>query len=215
MQDNIQIRTLTNWFQHQTGFNHCILDELWYDPVKLSEIKKHKKLLNKEYKSEVDWLKERYSSIMANGATLKDDVLLDYLYIGQYDDDDIALLLCINNEMYDIRLVKHIIEENKGKIDFVFPYNPTENMYMYLSGTMIEPCKYQLYYVNKKILTDNKYIISGNNMNLIKETMRKLKSAIKDDRVDFAIVDIKAKKVYVDDKTYIYHYETNTLDKED
>lgn len=211
MQDNIQIRTLTNWFQHQTGFNHCILDELWYDPVKLSEIKKHKKILNQKFKTEVDWLKERYSSIMANGATLKDDILLDYLYIGQYDDDDIALLLCINNEMYDIRLVKHIIEENKGRIDFVFPYNPTENMYMYLSGTMIEPCKYQLYYVNKKILTDNKYIISGNNMNLIKETMRKLKSAIKDDRVDFAIVEKGAKKVYINDQTYIYHPEANSL----
>lgn len=211
MQDNIQIRTLTNWFQHQTGFNHCILDELWYDPVKLSEIKKPTKLLNQKFKTEVEWLTTQYSSIMNNGAELKNDVLLDYLYIGQYDDDDVALLLCINNEMYDIRLMKHIIEENKGKIDFIFPYNPTENMYMYLSGTMIEPCKYQLYYVNKKILIDNKYIISGNNMSLIKETMGKLNSAIKDERVDFAIVDIRNKKVCVEETTYIYHPEANSL----
>lgn len=211
MQDNIQIRTLTNWFQHQTGFNHCIFDELWDNPVKLLEIKKPTKLLNQKFKTEVEWLTTQYSSIMNNGAELKNDVLLDYLYIGQYDDDDVALLLCINNEMYDIRLMKHIIEENKGKIDFIFPYNPTENMYMYLSRTMIEPCKYQLYYVNKKILIDNKYIISGNNMSLIKETMGKLNSAIKDERVDFAIVDIRNKKVCVDDTTYIYHPEANSL----
>lgn len=169
------------------------------------------KFINKHFKLEVDWLKEKYSSIMDNGTILKDDVLLDYLYIGQYEDDDIALLLRINNKVYDITLVKHIIEENKGKIDFVFPYNPTENMYMYLSGTMIEPCKYQLYYVNKKILIDNKYIISGNNMSLIKETIGKLNSAIKDERVDFAIVDIRNKKVCVEDTTYIYHPEANSL----
>lgn len=211
MQDNIQIRTLTNWFQHQTGFNLCILDELWDNPVKLLEMKNYKELLSKQFKSEVEWLKEKYASIMNNGAILEDEAILDNLYIAQYDDDDIALLLRINNEVYDIKLVRHIIEENKGKIDFVFPYNPTENMYMYISGTMTEPCRYQLYYVNKKNIIDNKYIISSNNMKLIKDTIKKMKKEIKDDRVDFAIVEKGAKKVYINDQTYIYHYEANSL----
>lgn len=213
MQDDIQIRTLTNWFQLWTGYQQCILEELWYDPVKLSETKEPIKLLNKMFKSEVEWLKEKYSSIMTNGAILKDDILLDYLYIGQYDDDNITLLLCINNEMYDIRLVKHIMEEIKGKINFIFPYNPTGNMYMYLSKTMREPCKYQLYYVNKKILLDNKYINSGNNIKFIRDKIKQLKRFTQEG-VSFAIADLKNNKVYVDNDTYIYHPEYNSLQLE-
>lgn len=210
MQDNIQIRTLTMWFQLQTGCQQCILEELWYDPVKLTETKDPSEELNKRFKSEVEWMKEQYASIMTNGATLKDDVLLDYLYIGQYDDDNVSLFLCINNEMYDINLVKHIVEENQGKINFIFPYNPTENMYMYLSKTMIEPYKYQLYYVNKKILLDNKYINSGNNIKLIRDKIKQLKRFTREG-VSFAIADLKNNKVYVDNDTYIYHPEYNSL----
>ena len=151
---------------------------------------------------------------MDNGTELDEAALLDYLYMGQYDDDNVSLLLCVNNEMYDIKLVKHIMEENKGKIDLIFPYNLTENMYIYLSKTKIEPYKYQLYYVNKKILMDNKYIISGNNIKLIKGKIKQLKRFIKEG-VSFAIVDLKNNKVYVDNAAYIYHKEYNSLQLED